>query len=99
MEWTSLGTFKAYAYCPCKICCGKWAKYGLTASGTKPEQGRTIAVDPDVIPLGSTVYVDGQAYIAEDTGAGIKGNKLDIFFNKHQDAKNTVSGSDSMGPD
>ena len=52
---------------------------GTTASGTVPEKGRTIAVDPDVIPLGSEVMIDGQIYIAEDTGGAIKGNKIDMF--------------------
>lgn len=41
--------------------------------------GRTIAVDPDVIPLGSKVLIDGQEYIAEDTGGAIKGNIIDMF--------------------
>lgn len=52
---------------------------GRTASGTVPEKGRTIAVDPEVIPLGSEVMIDGQVYIAEDTGCAIKGNKIDLF--------------------
>ena len=44
-----------------------------------PKVGRTIAVDPDVIPLGSTVLIDGQEYIAEDTGGAIRGNIIDMF--------------------
>ena len=52
---------------------------GHTASGTVPEIGRTIAVDPEVIPLGSEVMIDGHIYIAEDTGGAIKGNKIDMF--------------------
>ena len=39
-------------------------------------EGRTIAVDPDIIPLGSVVYVEGYGVrIAEDTGAYIKGDR------------------------
>ena len=59
---------------------------GITASGTVPEKGRTIAVDPDVIPLGSEVMIDGQLYIAEDTGGAIKGNKLDLFVGTEADS-------------
>lgn len=59
---------------------------GITASGTVPEKGRTIAVDPDVIPLGSEVMIDGQVYIAEDTGGAIKGNKLDLFVGTEADS-------------
>lgn len=44
-----------------------------------PAINRTIAVDPDVIPLGSVVLIDGKEYIAEDTGSAIKGNIIDMF--------------------
>lgn len=76
-------TFTATAYCNCRKCCGKWAD-GKTASGTTPEQGRTIAVDKKVIPLGSTVLVDGVEYVAEDTG--VRGKHIDIYFDSHRDA-------------
>lgn len=77
-------TFKIYGYCPCSKCCGK--SDGITATGTKATAGRTIAVDPSVIPLGSTVIIDGHEYIAEDTGAGIKGKTIDMFFDTHKEA-------------
>lgn len=55
--------------------------YGITASGTKVTEGRTIAVDKSVIPMGWWVYIDGIGYRrAEDTGSAIKGNKIDIYF-------------------
>ena len=53
---------------------------GKTATGTIPEEGRTIAVDPKVIPYGSKVILNGHTYIAEDTGGAIKGNRLDIYM-------------------
>lgn len=82
-------TFTAYAYCPCEKCCGVWAQYGKTASGTVPKQGRTVAVDPGVIPLGTELWIDGDGpYIAEDTGSGIDGNTLDVFFDSHEQALN-----------
>lgn len=83
-----LGTFSSTAYCACSKCCGKWASIGKTASGTRPTQGRTIAVDPRVIPLGSKVIINGRTYIAEDTGSAIKGKKIDIFYSSHRDALN-----------
>lgn len=82
----SMGEFRLTAYCPCEICCGKWAQYGLTASGTVPEEGRTIAVDKRIIELGETVWIDGVEYTAEDTGSAIKGNRIDIFFADHEEA-------------
>lgn len=51
----------------------------MTYTGTVPEVDRTIAVDPEVIALGSTVLIDGKEYIAEDTGGAIKGNIIDMF--------------------
>ena len=47
---------------------------------------RTIAVDPTVIPLGSEVEINGQIYIAEDTGSAIKGNKIDLCVRSHSEA-------------
>lgn len=90
-EWTSLGEFKLTAYCPCSTCCGVWAENrpnGIvyTASGAVAEAGKTIAVDPDVIPYGTEVKIDGHTYIAEDTGGAIKGNKIDVYFDKHEEA-------------
>lgn len=65
---TSLGVFKITHYCACSICCGEYSN-GITASGTTAQAGRTIAVDPSLIPLGSSVVINGHTYVAEDTGA------------------------------
>ncbi|WP_311771758.1 ubiquitin-like domain-containing protein [Cohnella lubricantis] len=55
--------------------------YGITASGTKVSEGRTISVDPDVIPLGWWVYIEGIGFRrAEDTGSAIKGKKIDVYY-------------------
>ncbi len=93
----SLGTFIATAYCPCKICCGKYSpevtgQPSKTASGTTPKANHTVAVDPDVISLGSKLLIDGKVYYAEDTGGLIKGKKIDIFFDTHQEALNAFGG-------
>ena len=69
--------FTAYAY-----------NSGSTATGTKPVEGRTIAVDPDIISLGSVVYVEGYGVrIAEDTGAYIKGDRMDLYVEDWDAAK------------
>jgi 3D (Asp-Asp-Asp) domain-containing protein len=55
--------------------------YGITFSGIKAEEGRTIAVDPSVIPLGSQVYIDGVGIrTAEDTGSAVRGARIDVFM-------------------
>lgn len=86
-----LGQFKLTAYCACKTCCGKDPDdpaYRITRSGTYATVGRTIAVDPDIIPLGTEVIINGHTYIAEDTGSAINDKVIDIFFDDHQDALN-----------
>lgn len=80
-----LGAFVITAYCPCSKCCGEWAD-GITSTGTVATEGRTIAVDPSVIPYGSVVEINGVSYIAEDCGGAIKKNRIDIYFNSHDDA-------------
>lgn len=85
-KYVSLGEFKLSAYCSCMRCCNKTD--GITATGTKATQGRTIAVDPKKIPYGTKVIINGNTYIAEDCGGAIKGNRIDIFFRDHQDALN-----------
>lgn len=83
-EWISLGDFEITAYCPCERCCNKTD--GITASGAKAEEGKTIAVDPDVIPYGTEVKIDGHTYIAQDTGGVIKNNRIDVYMSSHSDA-------------
>ncbi|WNQ12383.1 3D domain-containing protein [Paenibacillus aurantius] len=61
--------------------------YGITYSGSRVKEGRTIAVDPSVIPLGSTVYIENIGIRqAEDTGSAIKGKRVDIYMNDLQEA-------------
>ena len=52
-----------------------------TASGT-PVRWGVVAVDPKVIPLGSRIMIEGfdNVFIAEDTGGGVRGNHVDIYF-------------------
>ena len=59
---------------------------GLTATMVVPKVGRTIAVDPRIIPYGSQVIVDGHTYVAEDCGGDIVGNRLDIYMGSGSDA-------------
>jgi 3D (Asp-Asp-Asp) domain-containing protein len=60
---------------------------GATASGVMPKSSRTIAVDTDIIPFGTEVYINGNLYIAEDTGSAIVGNRIDIYMDNHSIAQ------------
>ncbi len=84
--------FEITAYCPCQKCCQKYSNElnggePHTATGTVPEAGRTIAVDPSVIPYGSVVEIEGLGtFIAEDCGGKIKENHIDVYFETHEEA-------------
>lgn len=63
---------------------------GIAYDGTPAIAWATCAVDPDVIPLGSTVMVDLgdgdglRTLVANDTG--VMGNHLDICVGSHEEA-------------
>lgn len=76
-----LGNFKLTAYCKCSKCCGKWAN-GVTASGTYPVQGRTVAMAG--LPFGTQLLIDGNVYTVEDRGTPY--GHVDIYHYSHNDA-------------
>lgn len=74
------------AYCPCVQCCGK--SDGITASGEKAIEGITVAMDKSM-PFGTKIYIDGVGErIVQDRGGAIKGNRIDLYFDSHQEALN-----------
>ena len=78
---------KATGYCPCEICCGRWAD-GFTAMGDKAGRG-CIAIDPKAnFDMGDIVYVEGYGFGKfNDVGGAIKGkNRVDLCFRTHQEA-------------
>lgn len=79
-----LGKFSLSWYSPKEL--GKTSPSELrTSRGVIPKEGRTVAVDPKVIPYGSIIYIQGYGYyIAEDCGGAIKQNRIDIFTASHQ---------------
>lgn len=82
----------ATAYAPGPQDNDQWGN--KTHFGTQIRPG-VIAVDPDVIPLGSRVYIQypdgrGMYAVAEDTGGAIKGNRIDV-------AKWTVNEAKDFG--
>ena len=74
-------TVEAYAYSPQDPGMGSY-----TASGTLLRRG-VIAVDPNYIPMGTSVYIPGYGTaVAEDIGWNIQGNTIDIAFDTHEEA-------------
>jgi len=79
-----LGKFKLTAYS------GPQLRQALpiTATGTSARAGRTVAVDPKIIPLGSRVYIEGVGErIAEDVGGGVRGRHIDVYLASVPQAK------------
>ena len=92
---TELGEYTITAYCPCKICCGIWAKnrpngivYG--AAGIELQEGHSVAA-PN-LPFGTILYIEGLGeYVVEDRPASWVAEKyddkiIDIYFLSHDDA-------------
>jgi 3D (Asp-Asp-Asp) domain-containing protein len=61
----------------------------ITATGTKPTPGRTVAADPSILPYGTELIIDGvPGYVVEDCGGDIRGARLDIFVEDYATAIN-----------
>ena len=82
-----LGKFTLTGYCNCEKCGGHFS--GLTASGTTPVQGRTIAMGG--VPFGTKLLINGNVYTVEDRG--VPYGHVDIFFNSHEEALQFGRGS------
>jgi 3D (Asp-Asp-Asp) domain-containing protein len=93
---------KATAYDLSLASCGKdfsHPEYGITRTGTRARRGRTVAVDPRVIPLGRKVYIMfpkkyshmNGIYVAEDTGSKIKGYRIDVFWGEDAKGERKIS--------
>lgn len=85
--------FKVTHYCGCSKCCGSWSSgsesvaYGC--KGDKLVSNYSIATDPKIIPYGTILHdSEGNEYIAQDTGSGVKGYHIDLFVGNHQEALN-----------
>ena len=80
--------FKVTAYCPCEICCGKWAD-GVTASNYIIQPGDKFVAANTLFEFGDIVSVPGYGIVeVQDRGGKIKGWHIDVFFHTHQEAKN-----------
>lgn len=78
--------FSATGYCSCSKCCGK--STGRTASGAMAQAGVTVAM-PSRYAFGTKIEIKGMGtYTVQDRGGAIQGNRIDIFFNSHQEALN-----------
>lgn len=77
----------AYDLGPGSINIDEYLQNGRTSIGRIPTPGKTIAVDPKVIPYGSKVFIPGIGWrVAEDTGGAIRGTRIDILVESEEKA-------------
>jgi 3D (Asp-Asp-Asp) domain-containing protein len=70
--------------------------FRITKSGKIPTVWKTIAADPDVLPIGTVVYIpelkelpNGGFFVVEDTGGKVIGKRIDIYVNDVRLAQKT----------
>lgn len=91
------GKFLLTAYCACEKCCYEWAnkrpiddngeEIVYTSTGAIAKVERTVAVDPEVIPYGTILLINGHYYVAEDCSDNwVHGNHIDIYMGNHEEA-------------
>jgi 3D (Asp-Asp-Asp) domain-containing protein len=77
-------------YCPCRRCCGK-SSNGVTASGHRINRGDEFVAADRKYPFGTRVVVPGynssKPVQVLDRGNAICGNRLDVFFTSHREAR------------
>lgn len=83
--------FVVTSYCGCSKCCGKWSngsdENAIGCLGVKLTPYYSIAVDKQIIPLGTILWDDeGNYYRAEDTGSAVKSYHIDLFTGDHEAA-------------
>jgi len=101
-EFISLGLYKVTAYCPCEKCCGIWAERGVDKNGNRVTPGSVNGIGEQRIlpgdmfvaadssfPYGTKLNIPGYGIVSvRDRGGAIKGRRLDVFFDTHQEALN-----------
>ena len=98
MELTEIGTYFITAYCPAE-CDGSWA----TASGAtchradwenRYDEPTTVAIDRRYHSFGDEFYIEefDRTFIAEDTGPGVQGRWIDIFYEDYSDVLSFPTG-------
>lgn len=87
LSLTYVGAFSCTAYCAEEYphICGEG--HGITSSGAKAVPGVTAAADIGILPYGTVVYIENVGLrVIQDTGSAVKGNKLDVCVNTHEEA-------------
>jgi 3D (Asp-Asp-Asp) domain-containing protein len=89
-EW-QIVKMRVTAYCPCSKCCGQHSD-GITACGHEICTGDRFVAADRRYSFGTEMIVPGyngtEVVQVLDRGGAIRGERLDVFFNTHQEALN-----------
>ena len=80
----SMGRFRLTYFSPDASSLKEAAAF--TATGDPLLQGRTVATDPDVIPYGTRIIINGHAFVAQDCGRPVSGNEIQIYMDDPDEA-------------
>jgi len=87
-QWETV-KMRVTAYCPCPKCCGSYSD-GITACNYEIREGDVFVAADSEYPFGTEMviagYNNGGAVKVLDRGGAITGNRLDVFFNSHEEA-------------
>ncbi|MHC4132364.1 MAG: 3D domain-containing protein [Planctomycetota bacterium] len=88
VQWQTVN-MRVTAYCPCSKCCGQFSD-GVTANGHKINHGDRFAAADKRFPFQTDLIIPGyntdKPVKVLDRGGAIQGNRLDVFFNTHDEA-------------
>ena len=82
----NMGRFTLTAFCPCYECSEGFGRK-CAMKGHYATSDHTVAVDEYLINLGDKLLINGKEYVAEDTGGAVNGEKIDIFFDTHEEVE------------
>jgi len=86
--WQSV-RMRVTGYCPCSQCCGSFSD-GITANNHHIQPGDTFVAADKSYQFGTEMVIPGynsdRSVQVMDRGGAIKGNRLDLFFQTHQQA-------------
>ena len=85
-ELIDYGKMRITFYCPCDECSSGYGRK-CAVEGHYCQSEHTIAVDPDVIDLGSKVKIGDKIYVAEDVGQHVVGDTIDVFVDTHEEVE------------
>jgi 3D (Asp-Asp-Asp) domain-containing protein len=90
--WLASATFAFAAPGWQKFNASAYSAEGETASGKQTREGKTVAADPSVLPLGTRIEIRDAGpysgtYVVHDSGRKINGREIDIFIDNPAEAK------------